>query len=122
VDFGTKTMGLFSQHMQAEHALTEVRLSLLVLGKGDLDKAKQESLLDLQKAIINLGALSKNDLQVLCTGQDRQALSDAGDYGQAHPDPILSPSSPYWSKGIKFCDSQHRDPSVSVSYMTAGKD
>jgi len=122
MDFGSKTMGVFSRHSLAEHALFEIRFSLAALGKDDLNLSKQESMLDLREALINLGALSKNDMHVLCSDKDRHALADAGDYLATHADPNLFSTSPYWNSAIKFCDSQHRDPKVTVSYMTTGKE
>ncbi|GLQ98192.1 hypothetical protein [Dyella mobilis] len=111
---------LFAYGGIAEVIDAEERFSMAALGRSNLNLSKQESALDLREALINLSCLSKTDMHLLCTDRDKQVLTDAGDYLAAHPDPDLSTLNPNWNEGIKFCDSQHPDPRVTVNYVTTG--
>jgi hypothetical protein len=121
MEAGMVAAGAMVRQSMATHALSQVRFSMVALGRSELNLSQQESELGLQEALINLGGLSKAYVFVQCTDQDKRALADAGIYMKAHPDSTSSSPSTYWEKGIKFCDFQHIDPNVTVSYMTTGK-
>lgn len=100
---------------------SEIRSSMVALGKGDLSLSQHQLAIHLRVALFDLGALSKSSIYIRCTEKDRHALADAANYVQTHPDPILFGPDPLLTRGIRFCDSRNDDQKIFVSYMTTGQ-
>ena len=118
---GARVMGGMATSNEAYAALSDVRSSMVALGKSDLELSQHQLALHLRVALFGLGALSKTGVYVQCTDKDKRALADAAGYVATHPDPVLFNSDPLLMSGMKFCEYEHGGPRATASYMTTQK-
>lgn len=118
---GARTMGGVAETNAAYDALSEVRSSMVALGTSDLNLSQHQLALHLRTALFQLGALSTSKTFIQCTDKDKRALTDAAGYVTTHPDPVLFKPDALLTSGMTYCETEHGDPAVKVTYLTTGK-
>jgi hypothetical protein len=121
IGIGMETMGDVARINEAHRALSQVDSSMAALGNGDLNLSQRQLALLMRTSLAQLGTLSKTGAYLQCTDEDKHALAAAAAYVAAHPDPVLFGSDPFIGKGMKFCESYHGLPGVTVTYVATGK-
>lgn len=114
---GSRVMAEMAVNNQAYEALSEVRSSMVALGKNDPDLSQHQLAIHLRAALFDLGALPKTGIYVRCTDRDKSALNGAASYVASHPDPVIFNADPFLMTGIKFCER----PQGGLEISKAGK-